>query len=95
MQVNDALLLLGDHVRQHSDNKYQHSVLDTEKPLQEPRFTLLTAQKYMARYLASKGEKLADPQDLLKAAHFILFEIQNRLNTQPPATYYDLEKKHS
>jgi hypothetical protein len=79
MLVNDALIALQQHVEHHSDNKYQHSVLDTEKPLREPKFTLLTANKYIARYLASKGEKQANPNDLLKAAHFILFEIQHRM----------------
>lgn len=76
MNVEQALIDLADHVVKHSDNKYQHSVVDTEKPLHEPKFTLLTANKYIARYLAKSGEKNGNPEDLLKAAHFILFEIQ-------------------
>ena len=81
MQVNDALRMLTEHVNKHSDNKYQHSVLDTEKALVEPKFTLLTANKYLARYLATAGEKQAQMEDLLKAAHFVLFELQARVNS--------------
>ena len=79
MKVDNAIQALVEHVNKHSDNKYQHSVLDTERPLTEPKFTLLTANKYLARYLATAGEKQAQTEDLLKALHFILFELQARI----------------
>lgn len=82
MNVQKALNLVETHVSKHSNNKYQNTVLNTETPLREPKFTLLTANKYMARYLANAGEKRAQIEDLAKAVHFILFEIQNRLDAQ-------------
>lgn len=82
MNVQKAIELVTQHVAKHSDNKYQHSVLDTEKSLHQPLFTLLTAHKYIARYLATKGEKLGNQEDLMKAVHFILFEIQNRIDNE-------------
>jgi len=82
MNITKALEALTMHIERHSNNKYQHSIIDTEKPLHQPVFTLLTANKYIARYLAKAGEKNSNPEDLLKAAHFILFEIQNRLDNE-------------
>lgn len=79
MDVSRAMNAVIDHVAKHSDNKYQHSMLNTEAPLRVPEFTLLTANKYLARYLASKGEKTRNPEDLKKAIHFILFELENQL----------------
>lgn len=79
MKVNNALQSVAEHVEKHSDNKYQHSIIDTEKPLRNPQFTLLTANKYIARYLATAGEKNGNPEDLKKAIHFILFELQLRI----------------
>lgn len=86
MDVSEALTLVQQHVEKHSNNKYQNSVIDTEKPLREPKFTLLTAQKYIARYLATSGEKLANPEDLKKAAHFILFELQASIEREKQLT---------
>jgi len=80
MNVDKALAELTSHIQKYGNNKYQHSVIDTENSLKEPRFTLLTAEKYLARYLAHSGEKTGQVQDLLKAAHFILFEVQSRLS---------------
>lgn len=80
MQVTEALAVVTEHVTKHTDNKYQHSIIDTERPLQVPEFTLLNANKYIARYLAKSGEKTKNVDDLKKAVHFILFEIQTQLN---------------
>jgi hypothetical protein len=84
MNVESALKQLTDHIAKHSGNKYQNSIIDTENSLKETRFTVLTAEKYMARYLATSGEKQANPEDLLKACHFLLFEIQSKIDSQPP-----------
>lgn len=84
MDITKALSILTTHVEKHSNNKYQASIMDSEKALQQPIFTVLTANKYMVRYLAKSGEKTANIEDLLKACHFILFEIQNRLNNENP-----------
>lgn len=80
MDVSKALSQLKEHTEKHSNNKYQNTVINIEASLGEPKFTLLTAEKYIARYLATSGEKRAQPIDLLKAAHFILFELQSRIN---------------
>ena len=80
MDITKAMEVLAKHVGEHSNNKYQHSILDSERSLEQPTFTLLTAHKYIVRYLAQQGEKTRNPQDLLKACHFILFELQNRIN---------------
>jgi hypothetical protein len=80
MDVSKALGQLKEHTEKHSNNKYQNTVINIEASLGEPTFTLLTAEKYIARYLATSGEKRAQPIDLLKAAHFILFELQSRIN---------------
>lgn len=82
MDVTQAMALVVNHVDKHSDNKYQNSIVDTEKALKQPVFTLFTAQKYVARYLAFKGEKNKQRVDLLKAVHFILFEIQNNMDQE-------------
>lgn len=79
MNVKPALQLVIDHVEKHSNNKYQNSILDSELTLKQPVFTLLTANKYLIRYLAKQGEKVGNTRDLMKAIHFILFEIQNTL----------------
>jgi hypothetical protein len=76
MNVSRALHLVEKHVSEHSNNKYQKSIIDTESALREPKFTLLTAQKYIARYMAQGGEKTHQLIDLKKAVHFILFEIE-------------------
>jgi hypothetical protein len=81
MNTEKALKMLEKHTSKHSDNKYQHSIINSEGSLRTPEFTLLTAVKYLSRYVAVKGEKLGQVEDLLKAAHFILFEIQCRLET--------------
>jgi len=87
MDVKNALSMLEMHVSKHSNNKYQNSIMDSEAALKQPVFTLFTSSKYMVRYLANVGEKRAQIEDLLKSAHFILFEIQNRLNQE-------VEKSH-
>jgi hypothetical protein len=79
MDVTKALNALKEHVEAHSNNKYQASPINSDKPLKQPIFTLLTADKYLARYLSKSGEKINNTQDLLKACHMILFEIENRL----------------
>jgi hypothetical protein len=80
MNITKAMEVLAKHVAEHSNNKYQNSILDSEESLKQPVFTLLTAHKYIVRYLAKSGEKNANPNDLLKACHFILFELQNRID---------------
>lgn len=80
MDITKAMEVLVKHVNEHSNNKYQASILDSERSLEQPTFTLLTAHKYIVRYLAKSGEKTGNPNDLLKACHFILFELQNRIN---------------
>lgn len=82
MDITKALQALTKHCTEHSNNKYQNSIINTEPSLREPRFTLLTANKYIARYLATSGEKRGNPQDLLKAAHFILFELQSTIDAE-------------
>ena len=80
MDVSKAFQVLQEHVGTHSNNKYQNTPINIEGSLTEPKFTLLTAEKYIARYLATAGEKRAQKIDLLKACHFILFELQSRIN---------------
>lgn len=82
MNVHNAILELEKHIIKHSNNKYQSSILDSERPLEQPIFTLLSAHNYIVRYLAQEGEKTGNIEDLLKACHFILFEIQNRINNE-------------
>lgn len=79
MTVANAFQYVGKHIAKHTGNKYQHSVINADAALKEPKFTLLTAQKYLARYLATSGEKTGNIEDLAKAVHFIMFEIENKL----------------
>lgn len=80
MEVNKALSLLREHISKHTTGKYQKSVLSSAESLRQPIFTLLTAQKYLVRYLALEGEKRRQTEDLLKACHMILCEVQVRLD---------------
>lgn len=41
-------------------------------------YNIATATAYIARYIATDGAKAANTEDLLKAIHFLLFEIQRR-----------------
>lgn len=80
MKVDDALSMLRNHVSKHTTGKYQSSILSSAESLKQPIFTLLTAQKYLVRYLALEGEKRRQVEDLLKACHMILCEVQVRLD---------------
>lgn len=44
-------------------------------------FTVGNAAKYISRYLAPSGEKRDNPRDLLKAIHYLLFELRRRTLT--------------
>jgi hypothetical protein len=86
MNVEKALESLKTHVLKHSNNKYQNSIIDSEGSLRVPQFTLLTAVKYITRYLAKSGEKNGNPEDLLKACHFLLFEMQAVVDAEAAKT---------
>jgi hypothetical protein len=45
-------------------------------------FNIVNAIKYLQRYLTDGFKKSNNPNDLLKAVHFIAFEIQRRQNDQ-------------
>lgn len=82
MDVSKAFSMLQEHTEKHSNNKYQNSPINIEASLNVPQFTLLSAEKYIARYLATAGEKRAQKEDLLKACHFILFELQSKISQE-------------
>lgn len=81
MDITKAIALLKDHGDRHANDKYYKSIIDMSGALKSKEFTLLTAQKYLSRYLANGGEKTGNPDDLLKACHYILFELQNRIDS--------------
>lgn len=90
MNVAEALKQVYEHVDKHSHNKYQNTDMNTEDALVLPVFTLMTAKKYLARYLAKQGEKTSNPEDLKKAIHFILFELQSSINNKKVTTKQEL-----
>jgi hypothetical protein len=87
MNISDALELLKEHVQKHSKEKYYRSDINADGLLLRKDFTIGSAVKYLVRYMAKEGEKRAQLDDLLKACHFILFEVQNRLQQQLSVHY--------
>jgi hypothetical protein len=82
MDVSNAFQRLKEHAEKHSQEKYYRSDINMDGMLKRPDFTVGSAAKYLIRYVAVDGEKRMQLDDLLKAAHNILFEIERRLTDQ-------------
>lgn len=64
------------------DDKYQNSDLDTvgiiNSKYHGKGFNVGNAFKYISRYLTEGYDKSNNPQDLMKAIHYLLFELRRR-----------------
>ena len=61
-------------------DKYNQSSIDCKPIILGPEtglgFNIGNATKYLSRYINKKGNKSRNRQDLIKAIHYILFEMQ-------------------
>ena len=93
MPVDDAIELVSKStleefiayvVNAESDSKYKTSLVYMPKLLTSERgrdFNLISAVKYISRFINNIYDKSGRKSDLTKAAHYLLIEI-NRLNNE-------------
>jgi len=80
MELKYELAELAAYIEGCSKSKYNKSVIDCEGLILSDNmglgFNIGNAIKYLSRYSNEKGEKARDRKDLLKAAHYIIFEMK-------------------
>jgi hypothetical protein len=89
MDVKTALSKLKEHAEKQENEKYYRSDINADGLLKRKDFVLGNAVKYLVRYMAQSGEKRGQVEDLLKAAHYLLFEIENRTNNPAQTKLFD------
>lgn len=82
--LKDVLDDVIEYVGTTFDDKYQSSMIDTMEMLNSKEhgkvLNVFNAVKYLSRYSTTGFEKSENPQDLMKAIHYILIEM-NRVKT--------------
>ena len=71
---------ISDHASKCYKGKYNQSTIDPKPIILGPKtglgFNLGNAVKYLSRYINESGEKSRNRLDLIKAIHYILFEMR-------------------
>lgn len=86
--VTEALNVLIKHLNKANNNKYANTDIDMSFILKSDDLgkgmNIGNCLKYLSRYIAVEGEKKYLVEDLLKATHYLLFELQRRLDDSKP-----------
>jgi hypothetical protein len=88
-EIVEALGTITKHIKKTYEDKYEEDMFPAvdlyglmRHSFHGRGYNIGNASKYLKRYLTDGYEKSANPSDLLKATHYILFEIC-RLNNMP------------
>lgn len=75
--IQHQIEVLKDVIGQTREDKYAASGIEVIDFINDKNlgFSLGNAVKYIVRFKATTGEKNGNPQDLLKAAHYVLMEL--------------------
>ena len=80
--MDEAVMRLQDHILSAMEGKYQKMDVNPAEALimgsSGKSINIFNAFKYLTRYFNDEGKKSNDYNDLLKAAHYILFEMARR-----------------
>lgn len=98
-EVAEAILLVIEHVAGTYSDKYDKglSVIDTKTMLYGKDGAILNTYqvaRYLQRYNTSGAVKSALVKDLLKAVHYLVFEITRRIKTDKKGVTEFEELKH-
>lgn len=81
--IDRAVSFLQDHIIATLSDKYDNAAIDTKDLIYHDKhgksINMFNAIKYLTRYLNDDGNKANNPEDLKKAAHYIMFELSRRI----------------
>ena len=83
------------HIAKCGNDKYEKSPIDPKpfiNSIYGKGFNIGNAVKYLSRYCATDGNKCSQREDLLKAVHYIIFELERSLEASKPLTEAYIEK---
>ena len=84
INLNKEIKEIQEYVDKCCSGKYNQSVIDCNPIILGPKtglgFNIGNAAKYLSRYSNEDGEKSRNRNDLIKAIHYILFEMKRSSN---------------
>ena len=84
INLNKEIKEIQEYINKCYSGKYNQSVIDCKPIILGPEtglgFNIGNAAKYLSRYSNKDGEKARNQNDLIKAIHYILFEMKRISN---------------